>query len=187
MSTRSYKQFAILLGGSPQPLVGTFITATTAPNPPANPDGSSITTLPVSDSSMLMGGEDVFICSPTFTNPERTRVFKVVDGTHIQVKGLRFTRTGGAVGTGDWISVGALVNSVYVQSLAGNAGLLYLGNQGLNKTGLVHVVTTMFNVTTGQPTDFTDIRRGAPDSTDACDWWIDGTTNDKYQASFGIN
>lgn len=186
MATRSYKQFAIQSGGNPQPLVGTWITANSVGTAP-NPDGSTFATLAVNDSSMLVGGEDIFICSPTFTNPERTRLFKVLDGTHIQVKGLRFARTGGAVGTGDWISVGANVNSVYVQSVAGNAGLLFIGNQGLNKTGLVHVVETLFNVTTGQPTDFLDIRRNAPDSTIASDWWIDGTSADKYQPSFGIN
>lgn len=185
MASLSFKQFTILAGGKPQPLVGTFITATpTGPAP--NPDGSSVWVIPVSDSSVLFAGEEVFICTPTFTLPERVRCMKIIDATHIQVKGLANVRTGGAAGTGDWVAFGGLVNSVYVQGAAGGAGLLYVGNRGLNKTGLIHVVKTLFNVTTGQPTDFTDQLSEGPNGSSADDWWIDGTTGDTYLATFGV-
>lgn len=185
MASRSYKQFTILNGGTAQPLVGTRLTANSGLNS-VNPDGSGFQTLTVADSSMLMAGEEIFICTPTFTNGERVRCMKIVDATHILVKGLKFIHVGGAAGTGEWVAFAGEVNSVYVQGAVGGAGLLYIGNQGLNKTGLVHVVKTIFNVTTGQPSDFSDQLSEGPNASSAADWWIDGTTGDTYLPTFGV-
>lgn len=185
MSSLSFKQFAIVAGGTPQPLVGTFLAATPPPSAP-NPDGSEVSTFQVGDSSMLLGGEEIFVCSPTFTNAERIRCTKIIDATHIQVKGSSKTRLGGAAGTGDWIALAILVNRVYVQATAGGAGLLYVGNRGLVKAGLVHVVKTLFNVTTGAPSDFDNSLTEGPNASSADDWWIDGTTGDTYLPSYGV-
>jgi hypothetical protein len=179
---RTFKQFAVNAGGTPQPLVGTVVSATTAPGP-ATGDGTTSTNVPVADSSMFTKGDWAYFVTTTYTLPEKVLVTAVPDSTHITVKNLQNTRTGGAFGTGDFVSVGIEINTAYVQTVAGNAGLIYLGTQGLNKTGLVHVIATLFNVATGQPTDFTIAPHWGPNTFGLSDLWLDGTTADKYQPS----
>lgn len=187
MATRAFKQFSIGAGGTPQPLVGTWVTATTAPAP-GDVAGTSLTNLPVNDSSMFRAGDFAYIVSAALGAPERVIVQSVPDGTHIKVLGLQNQRTGGAAGTGDWVALSIAVNSVFVQQIQGNAGNLFVGIQGMNKTGLVKVVSVMVQFAAGtQPVYYGDTRYYGPNPSDSSDLWIDGTTNDGYLPSFGVS
>jgi len=183
---RTFKAFAIQAGGTPQPLVGSWITANAVPSAP-DPQGQTITTLPVNDSSMFLQGDYAALQSVTHTNIELVQVQKIVSGTSIIVRNSFLTRTGGAFGTGDFISLAIPVNGVFVQSVPGDAGLLYIGTVGLVKAGLVHVIATLQNLTAGsQPVYYTDSRYYTADPCNASDLWIDGTTADTYLPSFPV-
>jgi hypothetical protein len=186
MANRTFKSFAIQAGGTPQPLVGTWITATTSP---AGVDfsGEGLTKLPVNDSSMFQQGDRVLLQSVTFTNIQLVHVQSIPDSTHINVHSITTTRTGGAYGTGDFVSLAIPINGVFVQSVPGDAGLLYIGTVGMNKTGLVKVIATLQNFAAGtQPVYFSDARYYTADPMRSSDLWIDGTTADTYLPSFPV-
>lgn len=183
---RTFKQFTIQAGGTPQPLVGSWVTATTAPNG-ADFQGEILTTYPVNDSSMFAQGDYVRFVKANLTQIEIGRVQSVPDGTHIQVRGITLTRTGGAFGTGDFVQLFLPVNRVYVQCKPGNAAIIFIGTQGLNKTGLVNVIAQLQPFGSSvQPIEYVDNRNYTADPMNAADLWIDGTTSDGYLPSFGV-
>jgi hypothetical protein len=186
---RTTKLFTIQAGGTPQPLVGTWITANTSPGPPDS-SNNTLTTIPVNDSSMFKDrhGDYAYLVSASLTNPERVLVTAVPDGTHITVKNLQLARVGGVFGTGDFVSLSIAVNSCYSQNKPGNAGTLYIGTQGLVKATLANVIAQLLPFGAGvQPIEFSDTRYYGPNPGDSSDFWIDGTTGDGYLPSFGIS
>jgi hypothetical protein len=186
MANRTFKKFVIVSGGTPQPLVGTYITATTVPSG-KDPQGDAATNIPVNDSSMFKQGDRVLIQSVTYTVPEIAMIQKVPDSTHILVRNLQNTRTGGAFGTGDFVSLAIQVNRPYVQCTPGNAGLIYVGTAGLVKSTEVNVIATLQNFAAGtQPIEYSDSRNYTADPFNSSDLWCDGTTNDGYLPSFGV-
>ena len=183
---RTFKKFTVTAAGTPQPLVGTYVT-TTSTLPAPDPQGEILTALTVNDSSMILQGDYVLLQSATNTNKEIGRVQKVVSSTVINVRGLALVRTGGAFGTGDFVSLAIPVNGVFVQATPGNAGLLYIGTVGMNKTGQVNVIATLQNFAAGtQPVFYNDSRYFTADPMGAADLWIDGNTSDGYLPSFPI-
>jgi hypothetical protein len=186
MANRTFKAFAIQAGGTPQPLVGTWITAAGTPIG-ADFQGEQITTLTVSDSSMFLQGDYALLQSATYTNKELVRVQKVTNSTTIVIRGSTLVRTGGVFGTGDFMSLAIPTNGVFVQSVPGDTGLLYIGTVGMSKTGLVKVIATLQNFAAGtQPVYFSDSRYFTADPMMASDLWIDGTTADTYLPSFPV-
>lgn len=172
---RAFKQFSIVAGGTPQPLVGTTLGAATLVS--ATPQS-----VLVADSSMFKQGDWAVIGTVAVGDEERQLVTKVVDATHIKVNQLEKAHANGA-----YVRSGILINSVYVQRDVSSAGgLLYIGAQGIVKATFANVVATLFNSTTGQPIDFGDSRGDSTDAGSAGDWFIDGTTGDKYLPSFGV-
>lgn len=171
---RAFKQFTIVAGGTPQPLVGTTLSAATLAS--ATPQSVAVV-----DSSMFKQGDWAVFGTVAGADEERQLVTKVVDGTHIKVNSLEKAHASGA-----FVRSGILINSVYVQRDLTGAGLLYIGAQGIVKATFANVVATLFNSATGQPIDFGDSRGDSTDAGSAGDWWVDGTTNDKYLPSFGV-
>jgi hypothetical protein len=183
---RTFKKFTVQTGGTPQPLVGTYVTATAIPSA-LDPQGQTFTTLAVNDSSMLLQGDYVVLQSVTYTNKELVPVQKIVSGTSIVVRNSVLTRVGGAFGTGDFVSLAIPVNGVFIQATPGNAGLLYIGTVGLVKATEVNVIATLQNFAAGvQPIFYNDSRYYTADPCNASDLWVDGTTGDGYLPSFPV-
>ena len=185
----TFKKYTVAAAGTPQPLVGTTLTAAT----PASPNGAI--TVAVADSSPwdLYGeGFSAKFNVPVYAvfgklgaNEERVPVLQVVDSTHITVAYLNLTHA-----SGDYVRLGAAVNSVYVQSADGNTGnFLYIGNSpSMVKASMTYVIAKLAKVATGsQPTEFSDTRTFGGNPSDAANWWIDAdTTGDGYSPSFGV-
>lgn len=188
MAQRAFAKQTIQAGGTPQPLVGTWVTTTTAPATPGF-DGTTLTSVPVNSSAMFKVGDYAYFVDTglTLSKTERVIVLAIPDGTHIKVKNLSLTRTGGSFGTGDFVALSIAVNSVFVQQVQANAGNLFVGLQGLSKSTGANVIAVLVQFAAGtQPVNYSDTRYYGPNPTDSSDMWIDGTTSDGYQASFGV-
>lgn len=183
---RSFKKNTIQAGGTPQPLVGTWVTTTTSVGG-ADFQGETLTNIPVNDSSMFKVGDYALFQTATRTVLELVRVNSVPDTTHISVRGLANTRTGGAFGTGDFVSLSIPVNRPYIQCTPGNAGLLFVGTSGLVKATFANVIATLQNFAAGtQPIEYSDTRGYTADPMNASDLWVDGNSGDGYLPSFGV-
>jgi hypothetical protein len=183
---RTFKTFTINTTSTPQPLVGTYITAA---GTPIGPDfqGEQITTLTVSDTSMFLQGDYVLLQSATYTNKELVRVQKVTNSTTMVIRGSTLVRTGGVFGTGDFVSLAIPVNGVFVQATPGNAALLYIGTVGMVVSGEVKVIASLQNFAAGtQPVYYNDSRYYTADPMGASDLWIAGTSGDGYLPSFPV-
>lgn len=184
MSQRTFKYFSIVAGGTPQPLVGTTLTA--AVNAPTGA-GSTLaladilTVLTVADTSMFLNGDYAMLDS-TGANEERVQVFQVLTGNTMSVKGMLKNHANGA-----YVRLAALANSTYVQGLDANAGALYIGtSSALVKATGVFVIAKLQTVAAGvQPIEFSSTRSGLANCDDLGQLWIDGTTGDKYLPSIG--
>lgn len=174
MATRAFKKMQIVAGGTPQPWVFTTLTSAIA----AFAGQQSIA---VADSSFFRAGDYANIDEGAGLT-EHLLVNSVPDSTHIKVTGVALDHASGVYA---WPSFS--VNSAYLQSVAGNAGLLYVGRQGIVIATLAEVVATLVNVPVGtQPVDFSDTRTFGNNPTNSQEWWIDGTTADEYLPSFGV-
>lgn len=183
---RAFKYFTIVAGGTPQPLVGTKLTAAVSPAPAtgSQPAGSPDTpvSLPVADSSMFLNGDRVILDIPSSGVEENVKVFSVPDATHIKVSGIQFVHSSGI-----YVRLAVLINSVYVQALDGNAGALYIGTAAtmVKATGVSVLAKTQLVASGVQPTEFSSTRSGLANADDLGNLWIDGTTGDSYLPSIG--
>jgi hypothetical protein len=177
MAIRTFKQFTIAAGGTPQPAVGSTILDPIGPV--TNPDLSY--TARVVDSSMFSQGIWGIIGKPS-AGEERLFVLSVTDSTHILVKGaLKKSYASGA-----YIRPSFPINSTFIQTVDGNSGAIYVGTtDAMVKGTFAFVVATLTNVVSGQPSQFMDGRSGLYNADDCAQWWIDGTTGDGYLPSFG--
>lgn len=184
MSQRAFKYFTIAAGGTPQPLVGTTLTAAVVAQVtvPSTSPSDALSTLPVADSSMFLNGDWVILDSTGAAGEERVQVFTVPDGTHIQVKGMKSNHANGA-----FVRLAQLMNSVYVQAKDGNVGALFIGtSSALVKATGAFVIAKLVQVAAGvQPVEFSSTRSGLANCDDLGQLWIDGTTADSYLPSIG--
>ena len=183
MAKRTFKKFQITAGGTPQPLVGTTTSAATGPGG-TDPNGDlAIVSIPVTDSSMFKNGDWVVIGSVANSDEECVIVQSVPDGTHIKVKGMTKTHV-----TASYVRLSVLCMSVYVQTTAGNAAVVYVGTQGLVKATYANVIAELIPVAaTGvQPIEFSDPFRVSQDGGDVGEYWVDGTTGDGYLPSLTV-
>lgn len=180
---RAFKKYTIVAGGTPQPLIGTTLGAATGPSgTDQNGDPSNVNVL-VADSSMFRGGDWAVIGTTAGGDEERVFVQKVPDATHITVKGMAKAHLNGA-----FVRLGIQAQSVYVQTIQGNAAAIYIGTQALVKATLANVLAVLyFFAAPTQPVDWTDPTRSTPDGTETSDFWVDGTTGDGYLPSLTIN
>ena len=176
MAIRCFKYFTIVAGGTPQPLVGTTLTA--ALSPPSQ--GSSVVAA-VADSSMFMNGDYVML--DVGASRERASVYNVVDSTHITLANFNLAHANST-----YVQLSGATFSVYIQTTTTNAGAIYLGNAStmVKATG-VNCLAQLLNVGAGiQPIDFSDNRSFGGSAIQIGDYWVDGTTGDKYLPSCGL-
>jgi len=192
MASFAFKYFTIQSGGTPQPVIGSYLTAAVtqpvinAANPPGG-DYQNPITLTVADSSMFTGFNWLNVIDPSTYATERAEILSVPSSTTVTVQGLKNTHPGGSYGTGSWVALGGLAQSLYVQGLDGNAGSLFIGTspQMVKSTG-VYVIAKLVAVTSGlQPYDFSTSRQGLADTEVLSQYWMDGTTGDSYLPSIG--
>src|SRR6185437_3074586 len=117
---RTFSLRTITAGGTPQPLIGTTISAPVGPFT-SGPSSPSIS-VPVVDSSIFLVGDRVIVQTVTATKAESCKVVSIPDGTHIAVDNLANARV-----SGDVVSLALPVNSVYVQCNPGNTGAIFIG------------------------------------------------------------
>jgi hypothetical protein len=189
MSLRAFKEYTIVAGGTPQPLIGTTITAAVGPvaYPQGIPGPNALLSITVADNSMFQSGDWAMIGKPS-TGEERLQVMSISSTTI--VKAL-VPYPGGLTGTylsGAYFRLGNAINSSFIQTIIGNSGAIYIGTKDtMVKAGYVFVVATLEPVTgTTQPTYFSDDRTAALDPDDIGQLWVDGTTGDGYLPSYGV-
>lgn len=190
---RSFKYFTIQAGGTPQPLVGSYLTAavTAAQVAAANVNGNIMVpiALAVADSSMFKQGDYLSVVDPGTYAMERVIVTSVpAGGNQVVVTGLQNTHPGGAYGVGAWVALASLAQGIYLQGKDGNAGTLYLGTspQMVTATG-TYMMTQLKTAAAGsQPNQFATSLQGPANTEAVNEYWIDGTTGDSYLASIGV-
>jgi hypothetical protein len=178
MSQRAFKYFTIVAGGTPQPLVGTKLTAAVIPT-----DGPDTPTLlPVVDSSIFLNGDKVILDVPSSGIEERVRVFNVPDATHINVVQMRQSHASGI-----YVRLAEMVDSVYVQCLDGNTGAIFIGDRPtmVKATGVGVIKKLQLVAASAQPIDYSRPRSGVANTDDLGNYWVDGTTGDSYLPSIG--
>jgi hypothetical protein len=185
---RSFKQFTITAGGTPQPLIGTKITNAVGPVAAPNPGvvgPSGLLSILVGDSSMFRQGDWARLGKPS-SGEERLFVQSIPDSTHVQVKVPDFGITG-TYGAGAYLRLSNLINSTYIQTTQGNGGAIYVGTQdNLVKATQAFVISLLYPVTAPtQPTEYRDGRSGLQNADDIGQYWVDGTTGDGYLPSYG--
>lgn len=183
MAKRTFKKFVVVSGGTPQPLIGTTLTAATGLGG-TDPNGDqSIQIIAVADSSMFQAGDWIVVGSKANGDEERVLITTDVDdSTHIEVK-LTKTHVNGS-----YVRLSMMCQSIYTQTTKGNTGSIYIGTQGLVKATYTNVVSELIPVASSgvQPIEFSDPYRVAPDGGDCGEYFVDGTTNDGYLPSLTI-
>ena len=182
MSVSAFKYLTIQGGGTPQPLIGTWLTAAVT-----SPQGDGSTTVSVNDTSMFAGASYAVFTDPATYAAERVRVSGIVNSTTMTVQGLRKPHPGGAYGTGAWVGLSDPCQQIYVQGKDGNSGALFIGTgpQMATATG-AQVIAKIVAVTAGtQPTEFSTSRDSGLNAETVSQYWIDGTSNDSYLPSLG--
>lgn len=184
----------------PQPLIGSWISATNSPlnaksRVPITVTLGTVSSVGNDATNFFAGGDQVLLIDPSGQNAENCRVQSVAgntltlgvqndDGNFV----IRNPHIAGAFGTGTFIALATDVNNVYVTFEDGSTGLwLYLGNQ-FNMTATFRrfgkLAQTPANT---QPVAFNASENfyGAPFR--VSEWWVLGTTvNDLYNYSMGI-
>jgi uncharacterized Zn-binding protein involved in type VI secretion len=187
MAVRTFKYFTIQNTNTPQPVIGTWITAASV-TPVPDFQGETLVTLAVNDNSMFTKGDNVVAQAVNGTVVERGKVFSTSGGNSVVVQGLKTARVGGVFGTGDFLSLANQAFSLYIQSLDGALGNLSVGTSPtFNPTTGVGMVLKMVKVAAAsQPVEFNVIRNGGtPDAESVGAYFITGTATDSYLPSIG--
>jgi len=141
----------------------------------------------VSDSSMFVAEDWANLKTLAGASPdveERVFIAKVDDSTHVTFKDVAT-----AFPSGSWLRLGGGYSSVFVQSIDGNTGNLYVGtSRDMVKATFAKVAAEISHVAAGsQPPAFSDQTSTTSNAEDMAQWWIDADNNtDKYLPSFGI-
>lgn len=194
MAVQAFKYFTILAGGTPQPVIGSHLTAAVTQQQvtDSSAQGGLVNnpiTVTVADSSMFIGAQYASIVDPTtYATDAKLRVLNVPSSTTVLLQGITLPHPGGAYGTGAWIALGSFAQELYVQGLDGNSGALYIGTspQMVKATGVSVIAKVQFVAAGVQPYDFSTSRQGLADTEALSQYWIDGTTGDSYLPSIGL-
>lgn len=181
MPKRTFKQFSITSGGTPQPLVGTLTTSALIPNVLAQ-------SIPVTDSSMFNISDIAYL--DVGAKAEQVRVLSVPDSTHI--KGIVTL----AHATSATVALGIPFSALYVETIPGNSAAIVIfypdkqfsvAQVAPNKTGLIKAVSQLQPVSAGVPATYlssANIFGSNPDN--LAFYWVDGQTGDLYLPSVDI-
>lgn len=189
MAWRTFKDFTIVAGGTPQPLIGT-VTAGAAVGPALSSDGQQnpvAVNIQVADSSEFQVGDYAILGLPSGVGAalqERQLVTKVPDATHITVKNLERAWPIGTV-----VRLSSMANKVYVQAVSAAVAndILFIGTRDtmVKATGVFVIKRLQIQAANVQQTDFEHQPSVGMDNVDVGDFWVDGTTTgDKYTPSF---
>jgi hypothetical protein len=172
---RTFKEFTVVAGNTPQPLIGTKLGAATVIS-------SVETSVLVADSSMFRAKDKAAIGTLAVGDEEITLVTSVPDATHIKVQGLAKAHLINA-----YVRLVGSAEALYVQTKDGNTGAIFLGTQGMVKTGFVNCIVELKPVAAlSQPVDWTDPMYVGANGVQIGDYWVDGTTNDSYRPSLTV-
>jgi hypothetical protein len=168
MPIRTFKQYVIATGGTPQPLIGTLLNGAVTASPVAQ-------SVLVDDSSMFRVGDRAMI-GRTTSGQELVDITAIANSTHITAI---FTQA-----HADNSNVALLLecSAFFIQVSGDNSGNIYLGTDGLVKTGDVHVILEIG----GSITMFSSANIFGANPENVVDYWVDGTTNDVYLPSVTI-
>jgi hypothetical protein len=182
MGVRAFKAYSVAAGGTPQPLIGTTTSAATGPGG-TDPNGdSAVVKIAVADSSMFLGGDWAIIGVAANSDEERVWVQSVPDSTHITVKGMAKTHV-----TSSYVRLSVMCQAVDVRTGLANSGGIYVGTEGLVKTGFVNVIVVLNQVSSPtEPNDWSAPTRVGSDGQDVGQLFCDGTTADTYLPSLTI-
>lgn len=168
MAQRFFGKKTIAVTGTPQPLIGTTLSAAVAA-----PNGATSTTLSVADSSIFEDSDWVVVDAGA-SAVERVRIESIPDSTHIIVFQLQKAHANAA-----FVSLGRSATILYVQGIAANAAALFLGNSTENTSTLAGVMAVIATVASGQANDIR-IETPLQNGIDTSDYWIAGTAADGY-------
>lgn len=176
---KTFKYYTITAGGTPQPLLGTTLTTALAAY-----SGENDQLVTVGDTSMFFNGS--WATFDSGSNEERGLVDKIVSSTQMRVKFLKLAHAATVT-----VRLSISVNQIYVQTVDGAAGALFLFNGPAttvfaSSTG-VGMVAKLLNVpASSPPIDFGSVVGTCMDANNTDYWWVDGTTADKYLVTLGI-
>jgi hypothetical protein len=181
MAKRTFQQYSIAAGGTPQPLIGTTLSAAVAPGG-TDPNGDPAPqTIAVASSAMFRNGDWAVIGTVAGGDAERVWIQSVPDSTHIK------TRISKSHANGVYVRLAMACQSVYIQTKQGNAGAIYVGTEGMVKATPSGVITILYPFAAPtQPIDWSDPVEIGADGTTTADFWVDGTTGDGYMPSLTI-
>lgn len=183
VSIRSFKYYAIGVTNTPQPLIGTTLTAATVNTVPKQSDPSIQISITVADTTPFLPGDDAALLNTDGSGLLTVNVVSITDATHMVVQGL-FRR---AYPVGAYLSLATNVNSPYVQCKPGNAAAIGIGSKyDVSLSTGVHLIAVLEPTTAGvQPVDFSTVRPGFMNPESLVNYWVVGTANDSYLPSFG--
>lgn len=183
MSIRAFRYFTIGTTNTPQPLIGTHLTAATVNVVGKQSDPPINISLTVADSTPFLPGDDAALLNTDGTGLLTVNVVSITDSTHVVVQGL-FLR---AYPSGAYLSLATNVNSPYVQCKPGNTGAIGIGSKyDVSLSTGVHLIALLQPTdATTQPIDLSTVRPGFMNPESLVNYWAVGTAGDAYLPSFG--
>jgi hypothetical protein len=195
MAFRTFSVMAAQSSTVPQPLIGSWITAgigAASANPFTVTLGAQTVSPNVDATSIFNFGDHALLVDPAGTNVEDVMISSVLNNTvTIGVQNqtsvaTRFAHASGIFGTGCFIILHSLVNSLYLQMQDGSTGPDYLGN-AFNMTAIFRRIVKMKGIASGaQPIDYTATLNFFGNPIDISELWLLGVATDQYNASLSI-
>ena len=174
---RGFKAMVVANAGTPQPLIGTTISA-------AIPAGATQVKVQVADSSMFLQGDWAVLIEANGTLRERVFIAVVPDSTHVTFKLVNNAHASGA-----FLQLAGACADVFVQSLDGSIGTFYIGTDiTMVKATFAKVIAKILPVNAGiQPDSFSTKTAGNMNADDISNFWIDADNNtDTYLPSISV-
>lgn len=179
---RTFPQQTVAATNTIQPLVSTTLAATYA----ASPSGGN-QSMQVASSSGFNVSDCVALSAGT-TRLEFARVISVPDSTHLNVQGLAGINLSGgtanAHNSGDFVVPFYRVKAVYVQRVANDTSVLYVGTSNLNPGAAtpIGILGSIIGVAAAtQPNDLND--GSIFELANLYDYWVYGTQNTVYNVT----
>lgn len=174
---------AIAASNTAQPLIGTTLSAAVA----ASSGGDvAVRSYAVASSANFLKGDWIVIGSIAVGDEERLLIQSIPDATHIQVQ----KRDGDFIAhlINAFVRLSINVANYRVETKDGNAGVIFVGTQGVTTAG-VNAEAKLQPVPGGQqPTAYSYgfASDAGPNPTDIGEVWVVGTAGDSYLASAGV-